>query len=65
MHTRSWIMSIEPVEDWLVVRKVVKKRVFFFENKKAQPIPVVFGGWCITPMHNVHFVKYDGPVVKS
>ena len=39
-------MSIEPVEDWLVVRKVVKKRVFFFENKKAQPIPVVFGGWC-------------------
>ena len=46
MHTRSWIMSIEPVEDWLVVRKVVKKRVFLLENKKAQPIPVVLGGWC-------------------
>ena len=39
-------MSIEPVKDWLVVRKVVKKRVFLLENKKAQPIPVVLGGWC-------------------
>ena len=44
VHSRSWIMSIEPVEDWLVdrKRKVVIKRVFFLENKKAQPIPVVF-----------------------
>ena len=57
---------------------MVYKTIDMLEEEKIKSMFVVFVTYClfhlsradqglfvVLPVHNVHFVKYDGPVVKS